>query len=66
MDVPTRNLSDYVKATEQNLSQISRVTRIPYTSLYNSRLNNSRNRSLRVGEYMKICEFLKVDPKYFV
>lgn len=65
MDIPTRNLSKYVKNTGTNLSKMSRDTGIPYVSIYDSLVNDSRDRDLRVGEYMKICMFLKRDPRDF-
>lgn len=65
MDIPTRNLSAYVKATGTNLSKMSRDTKIPYISLYDSLLNDARDRDLRVGEYMRVCRFLKKDPREF-
>lgn len=65
MDIPTRNLSRYVKQKRINLSKMSRDTGIPYISLYDSLMNDSRDRDLRVGEMFKICDFLGVDPLDF-
>lgn len=65
MDIPTRNLSMYVKEIGVNLSELSRKTDIPYVSLYDSLVNEKRKRNLRAGEFLKICEQLKVDPKDF-
>jgi len=65
VDIPTRNLSRYVKQKRINLSKMSRDTGIPYISLYDSLMNDSRDRDLRVGEMFKICDFLGVDPLDF-
>lgn len=62
MDIPTRNLSKYVKEKGINLSKMSRDTNIPYMSLYDSLANPDRNRDLRAGEMMSVCEFLGVNP----
>ena len=66
MDIPTRNLSRYVKEKGFNLSKLSRETGIPYVSLYNSLINESRDRDLRSGEFIDICAFLGVNPMDFV
>ncbi len=65
MDIPTRNLSEYVKATGANLAKMSRDTGIPYISIYDSLANESRDRDLRVGEFFRICNFLKMNPTDF-
>ena len=65
MDLPTRNLSRYIKGKGINLSQMSRITSIPYMSLYDSLLNNDRDRDLRVGEFFRICEYLEVPAETF-
>lgn len=65
MDTPTRILSTYVKDKGINLSKMSRETGIPYMSLYDSLLNENRDRNLRVGEFMGICGYLEVNPMDF-
>lgn len=65
MDIPTRNLSQYVKEKGINLSKMSRDTGISYVSIYNSLINEVRGRDLRAGEMFKICEFLGVNPMDF-
>lgn len=65
MDIPTRNLSAYVKDKGINLSKMSRVTEIPYVSLYDSLMNDSRDRDMRTGEFIKVCIYLGVDPMDF-
>lgn len=65
MDVPTRNLSRYIKTKGINLSKISRDTNIPYGALYDSLSNPERDRDLRAGEMLSICRFLGIDPLDF-
>ena len=65
MDIPTRNLSKYVKEKGINISKMSRDTQISYMALYNSLMNSERERDLRAGEMLSVCQFLGVNPKYF-
>lgn len=65
MDIPTKNLSRYVKEKGINLSKMSRDTKIPYVSLYDSLLNADRDRDLRAGELLLVCKFLGVNPMDF-
>lgn len=65
MDIPTRNLSTYVKKTGINLSKMARDTGLPYMALYDSLINDSRDRDLRVGEFFLICKFLGVKGEAF-
>lgn len=65
MDIPTSNLSKYIKKTGINLSKMSRDTGIPYMALYDSLMNDSRDRDLRVGEFFLICKFLGVKGETF-
>lgn len=65
MDIPTRNLSRYVKEKGINLSKMSRDTGIPYVSLYDSLANEARDRDLRVGEFFLVCQFLGVSGETF-
>lgn len=44
---------------------MSREIGIPYMSLYDSLLNENRDRDLRVGEFMGICGYLEVNPMNF-
>ena len=62
MDIPTRNLSRYVKDKGINLSKMSRDTGIPYMSIYDSLVNEARDRDLRAEEMLRICKFLGVNP----
>lgn len=65
MDIPTRNLSKYVKEKGINLSKMSRDTKIPYMALYDSLANPERDRDLRAGEMLLICSFLELNPLDF-
>jgi len=65
MDTPTKKLSEYVLSKGINLSKMSRDTGIPYVSLYDSLMNESRDRDLRVGEFFVICRFLGVKGEDF-
>ena len=65
MDIPTRNLRRYVQEKGINLSKMSRDTKIPYMSLYDSLQNPARERDLRAGEMLSVCMFLDVDPMDF-
>lgn len=65
MDIPTRNLSKYVRDKGINISKMSRETGIPYIALYDSLMNEDRDRDLRVGEMFAICRFLDLNPMDF-
>lgn len=65
VDVPTRNLSKYVKDKGINLAKMSRETGIPYVSIYDSLVNESRDRDLRVGEFFRICQYLGMEAEKF-
>ncbi len=65
MDTPTKKISEYVRNKGINISKMSRETGIPYMSLYDSLMNDSRNRDLRVGEFFIICRFLGVKGEDF-
>ena len=61
----TKNLAWYVAETGIRMSTMSKETGIPYAALHDSLINDSRDRDLRVGEFFKICEFLKKNPMDF-
>lgn len=65
LDIPTRNLGLYVRDKGFNLSELSRKTGVPYMALYDSLVNERRDRSLRVDEYLKVCKHLELDPMDF-
>lgn len=61
----TLRVSNYIRNKGINLSELSRDTGIPYMALYNSILNDKRNRDLRDEEFLGVCAFLRVDPRIF-
>lgn len=61
-----RNIAGFIKKRGVNLSAMSRETGIPYMSLYDSLLNDKRERQLRGSELLAICEFLGASPTDFV
>lgn len=65
MDIMTQKLSRYVRAKGFNLSLMSRETGIPYVSLYDSLMNEKRERDLRTSEYFSVCFFIGVNPMDF-
>lgn len=66
MSTVTKNVSLYIKSKGINLAKMSRELEIPYMSLYDSLLNPTRDRDLRDIEFMKICQFLDVNPYSFM
>lgn len=62
MDGATKKVSEYIREKGFNLSEISRKTNIPYTALYNSLMNEKRDRDLRVDEFLPLCKHLGLDP----
>lgn len=65
MDIPTKNLSKYIKEKGINVSKMSRDTGISYMALYDSLMNPDRERDLRAGELFMVCDFLSVNPMDF-
>lgn len=65
MDNPTISLSRYVKDKGVSLKRISEKTGISYQVIRDSLSMNGRNRELRAGEFLSICEFLSLDPRCF-
>ena len=65
MDIPTKNLGQYVREKGINITKMSRDTGIPYGALYDSLLNTKKKRDLRLGEALAVCAFLDVDPMDF-
>lgn len=61
----TKNIREYVRELGINLSELSRKTGIPYSSLYASLTEEGRNRELRADELASICYVLKVNPMDF-
>lgn len=65
MDGATKRVSEYIRQKGFNLSEISRKTGVPYMALYNSLLNDKRDRDLRVDEFLALCKHLCLDPMSF-
>lgn len=65
MSKVTARVSNYIRTKGINLSKISRDTGISYTALYDSLMNDERNRDLRDEEFLEVCGFLGVDPRDF-
>lgn len=65
MDIPTRNLREYVGERGINLTRVAKKTGIPYMALYDSLSQKGRERDLRVGEFLSVCTFLGIDPAAF-
>ena len=45
--------------------QKSRERQIPYMALYDSLMNDKRDRDLRVGEFLALCNHLELNPMDF-
>lgn len=65
MDI-TKNVAKYIKDIGVNLSELSRKTEIPYSSLYASLSEDGRGRELRAKELVSICFVLRINPMNFV
>ena len=65
MDEPTKNLALYIKSKKISLRQLSIGTEIEYMTLYNCLRSKTRHRSLRAGELIRICRYLKINPMDF-
>lgn len=63
--VVTKNLAEYIKHKAINLSAMSRATGIPYSALYASLGNGTRERPLSADEAVLICKFLGVKVEDF-
>lgn len=61
----TKNISNYVKDIGINLSELSRKSGVPYSSLYDSLGNENRLRELRANELTDICRVLRINPMDF-
>lgn len=66
MDALTTNVSRYVREKGINVANMSKQTGISYYALYDSLLNEKRQRELRGRELVAICEFLGVNPMDFM
>lgn len=60
-----KNLSNYVKEKGINLSAMSRQTGISYMALYDSLMNEKKERQLKGRELVEVCIFLGINPVDF-
>ena len=60
-----KNIAEHIKSKGINLSAMSRETKIPYMSLYDSFFNVNRERPIKGKELISICVFLGVNPMDF-
>lgn len=60
-----KNIADFIRKKGINLSVVSRETKIPYMSLYDSLFNTKRSRPLKGHELVSLCTFLGVNPMDF-
>lgn len=65
MDGATQKISEYIRQKGFNLSEISRKTGVSYMALYDSLMNEKRDRDLRVDEFLRLCKHLGLDPMMF-
>lgn len=65
MDGATKMVSEYIRQKGFNLSEIARKTKLPYMALYDSLMNDRRDRDLRVDEFLTLCNHMGVDPMVF-
>lgn len=61
-----KNIAIYIRSKGINLSLMSRETKIPYMSLYNSFFNTNRCRPIKGKELISVCSFLGVNPMDFM
>lgn len=62
MDKATKKMASFVKKRGITIAAISENTGISTGVLYPS---FSGSRSLRANEFLKICNYLEIDPKLF-
>lgn len=65
MSAVTDRLSEYVRRKRINIAAMSRDTGIPYMAIYDSLMNEKRDRDLKDNEFLSICKFLEVNPMNF-
>lgn len=61
-----KNISKYIKSKGINLTVMSKQTGVPYSALYDSLMNENKNRQLRGTELIAVCEFLEKSPMDFM
>lgn len=65
MDDVTKKVASYVESLGVNIAKMSRDIGVPYRALYDSLVNNERNRTLRDREFLLICQYLEKNPMDF-
>ncbi len=60
-----KRLHEIIRSRGINLSEMARLTGVPYMALYDSLMNAARKREIRGWELIKICKFLGVNPLDF-
>lgn len=60
-----KNIASFVKERGINLSAMARQTGISYMALYDSLMNESKQRTLKGQELIEICRFLEINPMIF-
>lgn len=58
-----KQLHKIIRSRGINLSEMARLTGVPYRALYDSLMNAPRKREIRGRELVKMCKFLEVDPR---
>lgn len=61
----TKNIAKYVKDMGINISELSRKSGVPYSSLYASISDEKRKRELKANELTDICYVLRINPMDF-
>ena len=65
MDKVTLNVKNFVQSRGINIQNMSEITGIPVSVLYDSLSDNQRDRNLRADEFLLICAFLNLNPYIF-
>lgn len=60
--IVTKNIAKYVHDMGINISELSRKSGVPYSSLYASLGTEGRGRELKADELTDICFVLRINP----
>ncbi|MBC8574473.1 helix-turn-helix domain-containing protein [Jingyaoa shaoxingensis] len=61
----TERVGKYLEDNRINLSELSKISGITYSQLYNSVGNKKRVRKLRADEFLSICKALGISTEIF-
>ncbi len=61
----TERVGKYLEDNRINLSELSKISGIAYSQLYNSVGNKKRVRELRADEFLSICKALGISAEIF-